>query len=806
MLLASAPGVYAQTMDTRLSIHVSSLEGDNLEGQPISLLQSEWQIGYGNVLLDEEGNASLKVYAGPHTLTIDREGFNHLEYPFTVEEGEKEKNIEVTLTEKTRDPFALKAVHSHDAYTGKDLIDFSWNVEPPVFFDDFESYTPFAITFGDWTGIDADSEMAAPLVGNYNNRGVMQYAQIINPMTVVPTWWYEYPVLRPYSGNQYVGFTRTNSGNANDDWLISPEITPGTENVLSFMAKAADRYEERFMVYITTKTENPTQADFTRLDEGNYEGVTYDSWKQFTYDLSKYAGTPVKFAIRYVSHAARYGAFMLMVDDVYVGQRDTASAMKSRRVARSPYNAYEKFNIYLDGKQIGTTDGYNYSIEDAATGKHTLGVEAIYRAEKSKLTEIETEVPSIDYAKVDFTVSAKSLLEPDVLTIGLLSLDGDGDYTLTTAKGKASVISLPPGRYAVNIDEGAYMPYNEEIEINGDKAVEIELTDQVNTPYNLTSSTTDDGIMLRWNRALSFFDSFEDYDDFATGSFGDWKTIDKDGMPVYPIGLGSATNIVKFPGSGSDTNPMPVAPMVFNPYMTEPPMLPTDPAIAALTGDKSVIFFSPQMAQADKWLISPLIEINKNYVLSVKAKAYSIYPETMEFCISDGSDNPIDFEVLAETGEMPSSNWMDYRVPLDPYEGQTVRLAVHYTSVDAFLAQVDDFTVGPADGDGDVVDYGNILHFEIYLDGKQIATTETPEYLFSDLAEGEHTLGVIAVYKESKSEMAELKINVSGIGEIEAAGAENVMGIYDVNGRAASADAKGVLIIKTNKGFRKVIR
>ena len=77
--------------------------------------------------------------------------------------------------------------------------------------------------------------MTAPLVGEYMNRGVMQYAQIMNPMVVVPAWWYDYPVLRPYNGMQYVGFTRTYSGAANNDWLISPVVTPGNKNVLAFM-------------------------------------------------------------------------------------------------------------------------------------------------------------------------------------------------------------------------------------------------------------------------------------------------------------------------------------------------------------------------------------------------------------------------------------------------------------------------------------------------------------------------------------------------------------------------------------------
>ena len=187
-LLAAAPMVMAQKMTTKLSVHVETVEGDNLAGQSVDLVQTEWQVGYGKITLDENGDCSLKIYPGEHLLTINREGFNLLEYPFRVAEEETEKEIKLSLTEKTRNPFAIKSEVSHDAYTGKDRIDLSWNVEAPAFFDDFESYDPFSIKFGDWTGIDADTEAAAPLVGMYQNRGVMQYAQVINPLTVVPTW------------------------------------------------------------------------------------------------------------------------------------------------------------------------------------------------------------------------------------------------------------------------------------------------------------------------------------------------------------------------------------------------------------------------------------------------------------------------------------------------------------------------------------------------------------------------------------------------------------------------------------------
>ncbi|MBQ9652302.1 MAG: carboxypeptidase regulatory-like domain-containing protein, partial [Prevotella sp.] len=230
-LFALSVMAMAQSRNTPLTITVSGVAGDNLDGQAVELTQTDYQASYGNLKLNAEGRCTVNVYAGNHRLTINRSGFETATKDFTITENVAAE-VNITLVEKTRNPFALTTSLVHDAYSGKNSVEMSWNIEPPVFFDDFESYEPFAIEFGEWTGIDADDEFAAPLLGSYPNRGVKQYAQIINPLTVTPTWWYDYPILRPYSGNQYAGFTRTNTGNANDDWLISPVITPGTDNVL----------------------------------------------------------------------------------------------------------------------------------------------------------------------------------------------------------------------------------------------------------------------------------------------------------------------------------------------------------------------------------------------------------------------------------------------------------------------------------------------------------------------------------------------------------------------------------------------
>ena len=804
LLLTLSLTAAGQQRNKLLTIRVTSVEGDRLEGQPLTLMQTDYEVSYGTLNLDAEGTCSLKVYGGSHRLIIERAGFNTLQYDFVVADEATEATVQVTLTEQTRQPYALTVEVDHDVYSGQNGLRLTWNTEKPVFFDDFESYEPWAITFGEWTGIDADESAAAPLVGNYPNRGVMQYAQIINPLKVEPTWWYDYPILRPYEGQQYVGFTRTNSGEANDDWLISPAITVGNENVLQFMGKAADQFTERFMVYVTTQTDNPRQEDFVRLDKGNFETADYRGWHQYSYDLSAWAGQEIKFAIRYISDYNRYRSFMLMVDNVYVGQAGAAAARRATR--RSPANPNEYFTIVLDGNDVGTTTSYSYIINNVSDGHHEVGVRATYIAAESDVTTVAVDVPGADaFGRVTFSVTAQSKLGPDGQQLVLVSHATADSYTLTVSDGQASVASLPFGSYELHVAEGAFESYNQTIEVQGDTAVEIVLKDRILDPWNITVTQGDDGsLSLRWNQELMFSDSFEDYDDFATGSFGEWLTIDRDQQPVYPIALGSATNIVSFPGSGTATNPTAIAPMVFNPWKTSPAMLPTDPAIAAPTGDKSIIFFSPQRTIADKWLISPLLDIHENYVLLVTAKGYSeLYPESIEFCISNGSTRPDDFTTVSSVKKLSSTEWTIYSTDLSVYAGEQVRLAVHYTSTDAFLAQIDDFTVGPEDGHGETVDYGNIVRFDIYIDGVKVGESDVPQYVITALDKGSHVIGIQAVYQNGMSAITEYVIeDMTAIRNVETTTEDADGHLTDLLGRRVVMPKHGIYLWNGKKVIR----
>ena len=449
----------------------------------------------------------------------------------------------------------------------------------------------------------------------------------------------------------------------------------------------------------------------------------------------------------------------------------------------------------------------------------TCRIRGVYLQAESAMTTVDVDVEGTLFSHVTFNVSTNSILTADGQQLSLLNMETAETLTLTVAGGQAEVASLPNGTYTISVAEGAFEVLQQTIVVSGDATFDIVLDDRILAPYNMTADLDDDThtLTLRWNQELIFSDSFEAYDDFATGQFGDWLTYDMDQQPVYPIALGSQTNIVSFPGSGTATNPTAIAPMVFNPWHTTPAMMPTDPAIAAPTGDKSIIFFSPQRVKADKWLISPLLDIREGYQLTVTAKGYSsLYPESIEFCVSDGGSLPDDFLTLSTVDNLTSEEWTIYATDLSSFEGESIRLAVHYTSTDAFLAQVDDFTVGPENGQGETIDYGNVVRYDIFLDGVKIGETTMPSFVITNLPDGHHLVAVQAIYKNGQSELVTYEVGQTvGIASVQRLPATATSEVYDLCGRRLDSPRstvrgsqlkKGILIVKKDGKMQKVLK
>ena len=784
-LLATVAGM-AQSRNINLTIAVTGPGNEPLPQATVILMQTDYSLSYGSLRLNTTGQLKIKVYPGNHRLSASLAGYDDASVDFMVT---ADTTVTLQLAEENTLPFSLQTSVVHNSVTGLNDVTLTWNKEAPVFYDSFEDYQPFAIQFSPWTGIDADGLMTAPLVGDYVNRGVMQYAQIINPLVVQPAWWYDYPILRPYSGQQYVGFIRTYSGAANDDWLISPVVTPGTKNVLAFMAKAADVYKEKFQVFVTEKLDNPTQADFKMLNAGNYEQADYTGWREYCYDLSEYAGKPIKFAIRYISEANMGGAFMLMVDDVYVGQdqsvfRAMRHSKRAHRVPmRSPMNPNETFRIFLNGTQVGTTDGYEYVFNDLAAGTYTLGVQAVYAASETEVVTTTITLLNTN-GKVTVNVATNNGQSLDGKTVELTDRTSTSTYSAVITDGQAVFQSIPYGDYLVGVTAEHYQTYDGELTVAGDCTIDIVVRETVVDPYNITADADSvNNVLVRWNQNLSFNDSFEDYTDFATLSFGQWRTYDLDQHPVYPIALGSMTNIITFPGSGTANAPTAIPPMVFNPWQTVPAMLPTDPAVQAPTGDKTIIFFSAQMNGSNKWLVSPKLKIRDGYVCRFTAKAYADYPETMEVCVfTEGGDPSTDaYDQVSSINQVTTGQWTIYETDLSQYAGQEVRIGVHYMSFDAFFTQIDDFYVGNGEDEGSAIDVGYVQHYEVYLDGALKGTTTQPQYAFDRLPGGTHKVGIKAVYASGASGLVELEFTLPQVAVVGDVTGDGRVDIADVN-------------------------
>ena len=102
-----------------------------------------------------------------------------------------------------------------------------------------------------------------------------------------------------------------------DDYVVSPSMIGVTENTsFSVWACNQDRYYfENFGLAVSTAA-NPSASDFTTIAEWKITDDRVASpWKEYTVDLSKYAGQHIWVAIR---HFKSEDQFILCIDDISI--------------------------------------------------------------------------------------------------------------------------------------------------------------------------------------------------------------------------------------------------------------------------------------------------------------------------------------------------------------------------------------------------------------------------------------------------------------------------------------------------------
>lgn len=183
---------------------------------------------------------------------------------------------------------------------------FSMTAQEVLFEDDFESYDDFIIAdVGDWTLIDVDGLPTYGMEGiDWENAYQPMAFMVFNPENTSP------PVVAGADGDwdarsgekSMTSFAAVPNASttANNDWLISPQITLGSSgNVLTFWAKATDAQYDEELFNIGISTTNTDPSSFTMI-EFDLTPQAID-WEEFTVYLDSYAGETIYIGINHVA-------------------------------------------------------------------------------------------------------------------------------------------------------------------------------------------------------------------------------------------------------------------------------------------------------------------------------------------------------------------------------------------------------------------------------------------------------------------------------------------------------------------------
>lgn len=237
--------------------------------------------------------------------------------------------------------------------------------------DGFEDYPSFNLTFSPWTTVDVDLKTTYGIENvTYPNAYQPMAFMVFSPSETSPPM--TNPAILPHTGNKFAACFASTEG-ANDDWLISPPITLGSNSSVSMWVKSyTDQYGlERYKVGVSTS--NPTPASFTIISGSNYLTAPASNWEQKTFNLDAYNGQTVYVGIQCVSN----DAFIFMVDDVLISTTATANLptlTTNSATSVTANSAISGGNISADGGAAVTSRGVVWSTNANPTTSNNNGM------------------------------------------------------------------------------------------------------------------------------------------------------------------------------------------------------------------------------------------------------------------------------------------------------------------------------------------------------------------------------------------------------------------------------------------------
>ena len=307
-------------------------------------------------------------------------------------EAAKKKAVQYTplLQEGSENgaPYALRCTD----LAGKKVY-LTWLSPEPVngYYDDFEAHEDFAINSAGnigWSYVDGDNQYNYTWAAcNFPNMGQKMAFIVMNPSQTSPAT-DSNPNYKPYSGEKMlVDFCADNG--QNNDYIISPQLKFDEDFTISFQARSYNITStipmERIRVGYSVKSMRP--SDFVFVNEGDYVELPAQ-WTLLQYSIPKDA--------KYVCiNSVSQDAFMLMIDDIYIGTNRVRPGIAPMRAA--DMDKVTGFNIYRNGEKVNETPvnvvRYTDEVPDYATYDYTVTAVLADGSESVASEVLQVEVP-----------------------------------------------------------------------------------------------------------------------------------------------------------------------------------------------------------------------------------------------------------------------------------------------------------------------------------------------------------------------------------------------------------------------------
>jgi hypothetical protein len=287
----------------------------------------------------------------------------------------------------------------------------------------------------------------------------------------------------------------------------------------------------------------------------------------------------------------------------------------------------------------------------------------------------------------------------------------------------------------------------------------------------------------------------ENYEPYVVNTFGQWTTIDRDGLPTHDDVYAGDDHVI-YDAAGQPTSWLVFNPVVRN-YSTIDWMGNSN-GWQPVSGNQFFAAVAVANGTSDDWLISPELTGEEQSISFYEHGYYNM--ETFEVLYSTTDTDPEHFESLAQ--ETSSFDWTlrQYKLPAG-----AKYFAIRHTTSYGYRFFVDDIKFQSAAGKGSL----KLSGYRIYCDGQLVGqvAADVTNYSDTNKNKGSHLYQVTAVYEQGESAASSANVEITtGISSLNGAKKDDLK-IYGLDGRSHKSLQRGLNIVRTLGGTTvKVLR